>query len=535
MKLISCECLGSLLQVLEARVYRLHSFRAKTKCHATSVVGRTFPITRLAKRFGITVRRRGFTHSLSFVGAAGIALLPLILIERVDCYLAFLLSVLQHQILDGLTPDGLLWLTPFWNVPFRLSPNPSLTVPNGSGKEGVLRWCLIALMLMLLVINLIGPRWMLNYYFADTQAAVELIYRWGSRYSLKARFKATHMLTQEEIEGCWRVVGHSDRKLILETDHGELMSMVDDYDNDATLKADKIRLYRENPVKTASYRVDMEASTLGELESRMEADKPHRLFAEHVLLEEPCYIEQDVELFSPVRVSGRSLTLRFATLEHLGKLRDHGVEKGEILVVYRLGMGDTMKLSLDQPKRVWEHFEVDDPGEIVVCQGTMVREGDILAQIARRIRLLGIKQEEGENTQARLDRRKKIHTESLQYLDSQTRNLALKIGLQEDELEEYREQLRASRATREDVEQRVLQLRSLRMEQNRLELQEERAQASYEEERSQLILELRRISNAVSILETEAYIRAQTSGEVKRIVSKRKGDTFRVRIHIETR
>jgi len=171
------------------------------------------------------VRHRGFTHSLSFVGAAGIILLPLILMKRVDCYLAFLLSVLQHQILDGLTPDGLLWLTPFWNVPFRLSPNPSLTIPNGSGKEGVLRWCLISLMLMLLVINLIGPRWMLNYYFADTQAAIELIYRWGSRYSLKARFKATHMLTQEEIEGYWHVVGHSDRKLILETAHGELRQL----------------------------------------------------------------------------------------------------------------------------------------------------------------------------------------------------------------------------------------------------------------------------------------------------------------------
>jgi len=313
------------------------------------------------------------------------------------------------------------------------------------------------------------------------------------------------------------------------------MSMVDDYDNDATLKADKIRLYRENPVKTASYRVDMEASTIGELGSRMEADKPHRLFAEQILLEEPCYIEQDVELFSPVRVSGRSLTLRFATLEHLSTLRDHVVEKGEILVVYRLGMGDTMKLSLDQPERVWGHFEVDNPGEIVVRRGAMVREGDILAQITRQIRLLGIKQEEGENTQAKLDRRKKIHTESLQYLDSQTRNLALKIGLHEDELEEYREQLRASRATREDVEQRVLQLRSLRTEENRLKLQRERAQASYEEERSQLILELRRISNAVSMLETEAYIRARTSGEVRKIVSTRKGDTFSVRIHIETR
>jgi len=501
-------------------------------CHETSVVGRLFPVVRLAKRLGITIRHRGFTHSLAFMGVSGILLIPLILMKHPECYLAFLVSVLQHQILDGLTPDGLLWLTPFSKDRFRFSPNPALTVPNGSGREGAVRWVLIGVMMVLLTINLIGPHWLLNHYFADVQASVESIHRWGHAYSLKAELKATHMLTKEPIEGVWSVLGHSDRKVILQDNEGALCSIVDEYDSDVTLRADKIRVYRDQPVKVVSYRLDMKARAIGELEGRVEIQKPHRLFGE-LILEEGCVLEQDVALFNPVRASGRNLTFEFATLEHLSRLRDQVVEAGDVLVVYTLGMDDTTRIPSEPVKQLYDEFEVDDLSEIVVSEGDTIHPGKILAQLRRQIRLLDIEQEERRDIQARMEDVKKLHIESMEYLDSQKQQVEAKIRRSRNELDDYREQLRQGRATREDVEKRELQLQGLRTDLKKLNLQTEKEHSSYEQELSSLSLELQKNDNTISKIEREAYIRAHTNGTVRRIVSRRNGNGFSIRIYIE--
>lgn len=501
-------------------------------CHETSVVGRLFPVVRLAKRFGITVRHRGFTHSLAFIGVSGILLIPLILMKHVDCYLAFLVSVLQHQILDGLTPDGLLWLTPFSNDRFRFSPNPALTVPNGSGKEVAVRWVLISVMMVLLAINRIGPRWLLNYYFADVQASVESIHRWGNAYSLKAEFKATHMLTKEPIEGVWRVLGHSGRNVILQDNEGALFSIVDEYDSGVTLRADKMRVHRDKSVKVVSYRLDMKGRAIGELDGRVETEKSYRLFGK-LILEEGCVLEQDITLFNPARISGRNLHLEFATLEHLNRLRDHVVEAGEVLVVYALGINDTTRIPSEQVKQVYDEFEVDDLSEIVVREGETIYTGKILAQLRRQIRLLDIKQEERRGIQAKIDDVNKLHTQNMEYLDSQKQQLETKIRRLRNELDDYRGQLQQGRTTKGEVEKREIQLQGLRTDLKKLNLQKEKEQSSYKQEISSLTLELKKTDNNVSKIEREAYIRAQTNGKVRRIVSTRNGSGFSIRIYIE--
>jgi len=266
-----------------------------------------------------------------------VLLCPLIWTEYFAAYLAFLLSMLQHQALDGLTPDPVRWLAPFSRTPFRLAPNPEITIPNGSSKEVTLRWVLFVIMLLLGIINYIQPRWILNYYFADVQAGKEYIHEHGNKYQFTAKFTGKELISKKVVQGQWPVEGFINYQIILRGPDGKLRSIVNSYDSDATIRSERIRLYKGKRIKVETRSINMAGKPLAQLHQFIDTQKHYRLFTKDLILDEPVFLTQDPVFFNPIKASGGHLTLEFATLEDLDPVKDAVIEQGEILVRYHLG------------------------------------------------------------------------------------------------------------------------------------------------------------------------------------------------------
>jgi membrane-bound metal-dependent hydrolase YbcI (DUF457 family) len=501
---------------------------------ATSIVGRTLPIVPFARRFEFSVEHRNFFHSLGFLLLMGIILYPFLGTRHFAVYLAFLLSMLQHQIIDGLTPEPIRWLAPFSRIPFRFSPNPAVTIANGSPKETKLRWTLFLLMLLLAFINFEHPRWLLNTYFADVQAGIEFIHEFGDRHQFTADFSARELISQKKIEGEWAVEGFLDRRIIMRDPTGKLWSIVDSYESNATLRAEHFRIYKKRPIRVETQSVELRGKPLGQLRQYIDTLKHHRLFADKIALHTSVFLSIDPLLFNPVTASGTYLDLAFATLQDLIPLRDAVVEEGKISILYNLEHGEKLDLiPIQEPSWVRLKITLDRLAELRVKEGDTLSSGTIVAVREKLKNKMKLNEQEQLLIRKKIQSLEEINKERLARDASEKIFRQSEIGDAEQDWQAHRKLLETNGVARQAVRDKERRVQSLRTDLETFDFRMEQQALNFQEQRNELDFSLQRLHSELTDLQKQINIRANTQGKIREIVSEQVNGKIHVSLFIE--
>ena len=500
----------------------------------TSIVGRTIPVVPIARRCGLTVEHRGFFHSLTFIGIMAFLLCPLIWTGYLAAWLAFWISMLQHQALDGLSPEPMRWLAPFSRSPYRFAPNPALTTPNGSPKERKLCGVMFIFMLVLAHINYKSPRWILNSHFADVQAGEEFIHEYGNQYQFVAEFTAKEFISKKVVHGLWPVEGFIGRHIILCGPDGTLWSISDSYDSDATLCSEDIHIYKDQLIHVETRTVNMVGKPLDQLHQHIDTQKHYRLFARDIVLGDPVYLTRDPVNFNPVRSSGKHLTLEFATLADLLPVRHAVVEQGEILIRYSLEPGEVLDTEM-APEVLWGIIEVtvDKMTELRVKKGDVLEVGGLIVEREKSVQKMQLNEQEQANVQAKIKALESIHRENQASFATQKALLKSQIQEAEKDLQGHRYLLQHNNVARQEVVTRELGVQSLHADLRNHELHVEQELVRYREQLAELELGLQRLRTEHSDTKERAYVYVRTQGVVQDIVTAQSDERIRVKLFIE--
>ena len=500
----------------------------------TSIVGRTIPVVPIARRCGLIVVHRGAFHSLTFVGIMAILLCPLTWTGHLATWSAFLISMLQHQALDGLTPEPMRWLTPFSRSPYRFAPNPALTIPNGSPKERKLFVLMFFFMLVFGYINYKSPRWILNSYFADVQAGEEFIHEYGDQHQLVAEFTAKELISKKVVQGMWPVEGFVGSHIILCGPDGTLWSISDTYDSDATLCSEEIHIFKDQQIHVETRTVNMAGKPLDQLRQHIDTQKHYRLFARDIVLGDPVYLTRDPVNFNPVRSSGKHLTLEFATLADLLPVRHAVVEQGEILIRYSLEPGEVLDTEM-APEVLWGIIEVtvDKMTELRVKKGDVLEVGGLIVEREKSVQKMQLNEQEQANVQAKIKALESIHRENQASFATQKALLKSQIQEAEKDLQGHRYLLQHNNVARQEVVTRELGVQSLHADLRNHELHVEQELVRYREQLAELELGLQRLRTEHSDMDGRAYVYARTQGTVQDIVTTQNDGKIRVKLFIE--
>ena len=501
---------------------------------ATSVVGRTFPVVRIARRLGFTVEHRGFFHSLNYLGLMAVLLCPLIWTEHLGAYMAFLLSMLQHQALDGLTPEPIRWLAPFSRAPFRLAPNPEITIPNGSSKEVTLRWVLFVIMLVLGIINYIQPRWILNAYFRDVIAGQEYIHEYGDHFQFTAQFTGKELISKKVVQAQWPVEGFINGQIILRGPDGKLRSIVNSYDSDATLRSEKIRIYKGQQIEVETRSIDMAGKPLAQLRQFIDTRKHYRLFTKDLILDEPVFLTQDPILFNPVKASGKHLTLEFATLKDLLPVKDAVIEQGEIFARYHLKPGEVLDTEIP-PENPWKIIEItiDKLTDLRVKKGDEVKINDLIAVRKDFVQKIRLNEQAQANTQDKIKALEELQKEAQASFASQKDLLQSRIQDAERDLQAHQYLLEKNNVSRQEVIKKQLNVKSVNTQMQQLYLQIEQQAAHYHEQLAELQLTLQRLQAELSHLKEKAFIHIRTQGKIQDIKFTQSNGEIKAKLFVE--
>jgi membrane-bound metal-dependent hydrolase YbcI (DUF457 family) len=500
----------------------------------TSIVGRTMPLVPIARRCGLIVEHRGFFHSLIFTVIMAGLLYLFIGDGHLAAWLAFLLSMLQHQALDGLSPEPIRWLAPLSRAPFRFAPNPALTTSNGSPKERKLCGVMFAFMLVLAHINYKSPRWILNSYFADVQAAIEYIHEYGNQYQLVAEFTAKELISKKVVQGRWPVEGFIGKNIILCGPDGLLRSISDTYDGDATLCSEGIHIYKGQRIHVETRTVNMAGKPLDQLRQYLDVQKHYRLFARDIVLDEPVQLTRAPVFFDPVRASGKHLTLEFATLDDLLPVRHAVVEQGEILIRYLLKPGEVLDTEII-PEVLWDIVEVsvNKMTELRVKKGDVLEVGNLIVEREKSMSKMRLNEQEQTNIQAKIRALEDIHRENKISFATQKALLESQIQEAERDLQAHQFLLKTNDVPRQDVVKREHSVRALGAEFQQLELQIEQLTIRYREQLAELELHFQRLEAEHSDMKERAYIFVRTQGTVQDIVTAQNDGKIMIKLFVE--
>ncbi len=502
----------------------------------TAVVGRAIGLVPLLRKFGISVVHRDFFHSAPFLFLTAVFLSPLLWLNRADCYTAFLLGLASHQALDSASPNGIKWMSPFSDEMWQFSPNTKTWIPTGSKKEEKFRWTLLGLtVFVLLPVNWIGPRWILNWGFADVKASIEFYEKWGSHYQLWADFTAWHQTTKIRVQGKWMVIGQDGSRLILRSPDNRLMTIGDDRtDPKAILRADKIHIYRGGKNKRQGpVEIDLTGKAIGEIANEMDVNVSHFLISPSLILTDDYSLEKVPLHFNPVSISGKILSLIYATYQDLEGLEHLIVERGKISLVYTLYPQDIVVIK--KSKRWASYtFHIQDVEDLAVKEGMATQEGDLLAKIKRHIEQITLKKQELENTKDELHNESKVQDEKIEKFRAEELELKGKLQQAENELNDYQHRLHLGRTTKSEVQEKANRLQSIQADLKSLALRHKQAEVDHQEKLSNLNLKIQILNAEISELKRKAYHYSDWDGKIHRIITKKLQNNIEVKIFYES-
>jgi inner membrane protein len=377
----------------------------------TSAVGRPlFPISRALNE---QIGHRTLTHSVIGILLLVMILLPLFLLAPL-IFWALLIGYFSHLLIDTENKAGIELLYPAklraW---FFRDERYRITV--GSREETILLAVLVVFTLAFFPVTIRGFTGTMHYLLGDTGSAVTDFYRFMPSHQVIATVAAIDTISQEEIRGDFLVLGANGDNAILIKQNGKLREV----GPSGHLRPERVRLREGTPHKLVEQELEMGGHVLQEIEPFVKDHEVWLFGTLHVVTDKNPLVR--VDAFNPVRRSGSTLVLEYATYEDLVTQGFHltPVEQGTLLLKFALPPDAAIHpVSLTTPQGSVATFnvKVKDLADLTVSLNATIKKGDVLVRDRIAARELEAVKAESVGARAQWQEQQRITTAELSDL-----------------------------------------------------------------------------------------------------------------------
>lgn len=341
----------------------------------TSMVGRPlFPIARILNE---QLGHRTLTHSIVGILLLVLILLPLLLLAPL-IFWALLIGYFSHLLIDTENKAGIELLYPSqlraW---FFQDERYRITV--GSREETILLAFLLVGTLAFFPVTIRGFTGTMHYLLGDTGSAVTDFYRFMPSHQVIATVAAIDTISQEEIRGDFLVLGANGNNAILIKQDGKLREV----GPSGHLRPERVRLREGAPHKLVEQEIAMGGHILQEVEPFVKEQQVWLFGTLHVVTDKNPLAR--VDAFNPIRRSGSTLVLEYATYEDLVTQGFHltPVEQGTLILKFALPTDAVVRpvtLTTPQGSVATFNVKVKDLADLTVSLNATLKKGDVLVR-----------------------------------------------------------------------------------------------------------------------------------------------------------
>jgi inner membrane protein len=342
----------------------------------TSAVGRPlFPISRALNE---QIGHRTLTHSIIGILLLVMILLPLFLLAPL-IFWALVVGYFSHLLIDTENKAGIELLYPAklraW---FFRDERYRITV--GSREETIL--------LAVLVVFTDFYRFMPNHQVIATVAAIDTI-------------------SQEEIRGDFLVLGANGNNAIIIKQDGKLREV----GPSGHLRPERVRLRQGTPHKLVEQEIEMGGHILQEIEPFVKDQQVWLFGTLHVVTDKNPLVR--VDAFNPIRRSGSTLVMEYATYDDLVTQGFHltPVEQGTLLLKFALPPEASIRpvsLTSSQGSVAVFNVKLKDLADLAVGLGSTIKKGETLVRDRIAARELEAVKAESVGTRAQWQEQQRI-------------------------------------------------------------------------------------------------------------------------------
>ena len=337
---------------------------------------------RLERRFG----HRTLTHSFLGIIVFGLLTSWLLLLHP-PIWIWLLVGVFTHLLIDTANVTGVPLLYPL-RLQFWLVANRSWRVPYNSPREFTWLGVIALLTVCILPLSLDGFSPWFHRFMAVPYGAVDDYLHWRDSYEVFADIKGYNLLTNEDIDGRYRVIDamHSE-ELLVEDETGRAYTV--GLGQEANIHSQKIRAWRGEPLSVSTYRVDLAGRLMADLINALPKGAKLVLVNAEMTIKGEAEATSTVGYFPRVSVYGSTLKARAATIGDLAPYQHLVIENGSAVIraEYPAGSspsdGEGYELASTLPSFNSHLLSIPDLPSIsglVVTIGDNVEEGQMVAR-----------------------------------------------------------------------------------------------------------------------------------------------------------
>ncbi len=356
---------------------------------AASYPGRLIPpLSRfLERRFG----HRTLTHSVAFIAALAVLLLPIRLVNA-DILVCILTGYSSHPFLDTMTVHGVKLFYPLSSskcvFPLEVNNPHRYRMQTGSKMDRMLGiFFLIGCIPVFLIAHQGYER-----FIRSTQGNIESAVRDYNQFSrdnlVFANARAYNMLTKQPFVGTVEVVGAlNPSTLIFKGADGDLHTLGKDFEADYVVE--KILCERGNPTRALVRSIDISNQLLSQITSYIDTSVENYIFGD-LSTTDKVSLPENIRIFSPVTGGGGTIKFNYTRYQDVRSfnLEYVFITKG-ILTVKSILPGKSPEvqsapgLTLPRLENYTQISVTLDPKESMQfyrARGDSVREKDLLAR-----------------------------------------------------------------------------------------------------------------------------------------------------------
>lgn len=473
----------------------------------------------LERRFG----HRTLTHSLLFLALLALLLAPFWLSPEHPWrgwVLAFLVGYLSHLLLDTLNTNGVPLLWPS-RLQFWLFSSRQWRIRYGSPQEASLALALALVGFALWPLAGDGFSTLFRRFVATPETAVADYLKWREGHQVWVELKGFNRITQESLEGRYRVVEAVGRNgVLIEDELGRTLEV----SQSGQVVAYRVRAYRGSPVVLRDYRFDLGGRLVQDLLAALPR-QANRVWMTGVLelASEPPALVQPVGTYPRLKVEGqarRTVRLHAATPQDLAVLAGSYIQAGSAVVRAEYQPGQEAELELPALEAVGVHPVViphlPSLSGLLVQPGDQVAEGEPLARYVDDLPLQKLQEQsasrraEAERLLAELGRLEERYRRERAALQAE-------LAAARESLGRVRYLVAQQAEPRVKETQALQKVEELEASRVRLDLDYSSARARLEETRRERLLEAEQLQRRKGREADRQFVRAPVAGRVAEV------------------
>jgi inner membrane protein len=283
---------------------------------AASYPGKLLPVVskRLERRFG----HRTFTHSVAFIVALAVLLLPVRLVSA-DIFVCILAGYSSHPFLDTMTVHGVKLFYPLSSskcvFPLEVNNPHRYRIQSGSKMDRTLG---VFFLLGCIPVFLIAHQGY-ERFIRSTQKNIESAVRDYNEFSrdnlVLANATAYNMLTKQPFSGTVEIIGAlNPSTLIFKGSDGDLHTLGKDFEADFV--ADGILCEKGRPAQSVVRSFDLSNQLLSQITSYLDTSLENYFFGD-LSTSDKVSLPENIKIFSPISGGGSTIKFNYARYQDI--------------------------------------------------------------------------------------------------------------------------------------------------------------------------------------------------------------------------